>query len=183
MTTTSTKDIIELIDQDHNAAKALLKKFEGLSPDERDPYFCEVVSELVQHEVAEQQVVYPVIRREAPDGDNEVAPRLKEEAKAEEELAKMEKLDTSSAEFATKFEKLRAAVLAHAEAEEENIFPMLRALARPEVREEMGERYERAKQAAPTHPHPHAPNTPPGNFVVGPIAALFDKARDAVQSI
>ena len=46
----------------------------------------------------------------------------------------------------------------------------------------MGERYERAKASAPTHPHPHAPNTPPGNVVLGPIAALADRIRDAARN-
>ncbi len=38
----------------------------------------------------------------------------------------------------------------------------------------------KAKGLAPTHPHPHAPNTPPGN-IVGGAAAAVDKVRDAVR--
>ena len=41
----------------------------------------------------------------------------------------------------------------------------------------LGQRYEKAKKAAPSHPHPHAPDSPPGNVVLGPIAAVFDKVR------
>jgi hypothetical protein len=62
-----------------------------------------------------------------------------------------------------------------------NIFPLLRALEGDEKLLEMGAKYERAKSNAPTHPHPHAPNTPPGNKILGPIAALFDKARDVAR--
>jgi hypothetical protein len=39
-----------------------------------------------------------------------------------------------------------------------------------------------AKKVAPTHPHPHAPNSPPGNLAVGPVLALVDRVRDAAQS-
>jgi Thiamine pyrophosphate enzyme, N-terminal TPP binding domain len=37
--------------------------------------------------------------------------------------------------------------------------------------------------ATPTHPRPRAPDTPPGNRLLGPVAALFDKARDAIKGI
>jgi len=34
---------------------------------------------------------------------------------------------------------------------------------------------------APTHPHPNAPDTPPGNMVLGAVAALADRFRDAMR--
>jgi hemerythrin superfamily protein len=135
----------------------------------------------VQHEVAEEVVVYPAIRSDAPDGDAAVTPRLGEQSEVEKKLAKMEKLDTTAPEFVVQLAELESAVLAHAQAEEESIFPLLRALEGEDKLTEMGARYERAKASAPTHPHPHAPNTPPGNKVFGPLTALFDKARDAAR--
>jgi hypothetical protein len=39
-----------------------------------------------------------------------------------------------------------------------------------------------AKATAPTHPHPKAPNQPPGNILLGPIAAIIDRARDAARA-
>jgi hypothetical protein len=42
--------------------------------------------------------------------------------------------------------------------------------------------YERAQQTAPTHPHPHAPDTPPGNLIVGSMTAVTDRVRDALRS-
>jgi hypothetical protein len=35
-----------------------------------------------------------------------------------------------------------------------------------------------AKQAAPTRPHPKAPDTPPANIVTGAMTGMLDKARD-----
>jgi hemerythrin superfamily protein len=183
MAETRTSDIVELLLEDHDEAKALLREITSAAPDSRGELFVKLVPELVRHEVAEEIVVYPTIRAEAPDGKDEVAPRLEEQAEAEELLADMERDDRSSAEFGQKLQKLHDAVLAHAAAEEENIFPLLRAIEDTETRAELGARYEKAKAAAPTHPHPHAPDTPPGNMVLGPIAALFDKARDAAKGI
>jgi hypothetical protein len=47
--------------------------------------------------------------------------------------------------------------------------------------EQMGKAYEAAKKMAPTRPHPSTPNTPMANMLVGPFAAVVDRARDAVR--
>jgi hemerythrin superfamily protein len=183
MTETRTGDIVDLLAKDHEEAKQLLEEITGAAPSAREDLFWNLVPELVRHEVAEEVVVYPTIRSDAPDGDAEVEPRLKEQQKAEEMLSSMEKLDPASEEFASKLDQLRDDVLAHAEAEEENIFPLLRALERDEERIDLGARYEKAKASAPTHPHPNAPDTPPGNKLLGPIAAFADKVRDAAKGL
>jgi hemerythrin superfamily protein len=182
MTSTHADKVVDLLQQDHEAVKDLFGQLASAKPTERRDLFCHLVSDLVGHEVAEEVVVYPAIRSDAPDGEVEVKPRLKEQAEAEEQLAVMEKLDPETEEFSSELRKLHRDVLAHAQAEEENIFPLLRALEDQSTLREMGARYEKAKASAPTHPHPHAPDTPPGNRVLGPVAALFDKARDAAKS-
>jgi hemerythrin superfamily protein len=183
MTETRTGDIVDLLSQDHEEAKRLLEQITAAEPSARETLFWELVPALVRHEVAEEVVVYPTIRSDAPDGDAEVEPRLKEQKKAEDMLSSMEKLDPASEEFAQKLVKLRDDVLDHAEAEEQHIFPLLRALEHQDERAELGARYEKAKASAPTHPHPNAPDTPPGNTILGPIAAFADKIRDAARGL
>ncbi len=176
------EDIVNLLKSDHQEAKALLQKFDSTGPENREEYFCEVVQNLVGHEVAEELVVYPVIR-ESPSGDTVADARLSEQSEAEQLLADMESDDPSSAEFAQKFNKLRSAVLIHAEAEESTVFPLLERSTSADRRSSLGMHYNKAKDRAPTHPHPHAPDKPPGNKLLGPIAAMFDRARDAVHQL
>jgi len=176
-------DVLVLLDQDHHAAEALLKRFDEIPVSGRAEYFCEVVQTLVGHEVAEELVVYPTIREDAPSGGQVVDARLAEQAEAEELLAEMEKLDPASAAFTSKFQKLRDSVLGHAKAEELTAFELLKNSSTVTRREELGARFQKAKASAPTHPHPHAPDTPPGNKVMGPIAAMFDRARDALHRV
>ena len=104
MTETRTGDIVDLLSQDHEEAKQLLEEITGAAPGARKELFWELVPALVRHEVAEEVVVYPTIRSEAPDGDAEVEPRLKEQQQAEEMLASMENLDPESDEFRPKAE-------------------------------------------------------------------------------
>jgi hemerythrin superfamily protein len=176
-------DVLVLLEKDHLAAEALLNRFDDISVNERAEYFCEVVQTLVGHEVAEELVVYPTIREDAPNGGQVADARLAEQAEAEELLAEMEKLDPTSAAFAGNFQKLRDAVLGHAKAEELTAFELLKQATTVSHREELGARYQKAKASAPTHPHPHAPDTPPGNKIMGPIAAVFDRARDALHRV
>jgi hemerythrin superfamily protein len=182
MSTASTTEILDLLLADHRLIEEKLEKLVATRLSERESVFCELVQIVVSHEVAEELVVYPSIREDVPDGAARAEPRLKEQKETEEKLATMEKLDPISPAFSSGLVEMRSAVLAHAKAEEESIFPLLRLVEDGATRMEMGLRYQRAKDSAPTHPHPHAPDTPPGNKLVGPVAALFDKVRDAARS-
>jgi hemerythrin superfamily protein len=183
MTTMSTTDIVLLIKADHQAAKELLERFEDVEPKERASYFWEVATELVRHEIAEEHVVYPIIRHSSPGGEAEATERITEQSAAITLLAQMEKLDAASAEFSTKWTTLRQSVLDHASAEESSTLPLLAEIEDAESRLALAGRYEHAKAAAPSHPHPHAAVSPPGNLILDPVLALLDKARDAVKGI
>ncbi|MBO0729107.1 MAG: hemerythrin domain-containing protein [Acidimicrobiaceae bacterium] len=177
------RDIVEQLRKDHEQVKELFSQFGPSGPPKTAELFCELTSELVRHEVAEEEVVYPVARRAIPNGDRLADARIKEQAAAEELLDKMEKAGPQDEQFASDLDKLHKAVLEHAEKEESLIFEPLGQALDSKERSRLGELYEQAKGAAPTHPHPHAPDTPPGNVMVGPVAALVDRARDAMRKV
>ena len=106
---------------------------------------------------------------------------MKEESEAEQLLKAMEKMDPDSAEFEQSFTKLRTEVDNHARAEETEEFPKVEQAEDSAQLEKMGKALEAAKALAPTHPHPSTPNTPIANVLVGPFAAVADRARDAVR--
>ncbi|MGH9087244.1 MAG: hemerythrin domain-containing protein [Acidimicrobiales bacterium] len=174
-------DIIQLLQEDHREVERLLAEFDTVSLAGRNELFWTLTHDVVRHEVAEEVVVYPAAR-DLPGGSALADARVEEQAEAEQRLAKMEKLDAESEEFARQVITLRSAVLTHAKAEETSVFVLLRDNLPAEQRFELGARYKRAKEAAPTRPHPHAPDGPPGNVVMGPVAALVDKVRDAASA-
>ncbi len=175
-------DIIDALTQDHRAAEQLLDRFEAIGPERRGAWFDQLRETLVRHEVAEELVVYPALKGRSAAVDKVVEARIDEQAEAEKLLAKLEKMDPREEGFAPPFVKLRRSVLDHAQREEQEIIPFIEEGKTPEERMEMGKRYEKAKRSAPTHPHPHAPDTPPGNVVLGPVAALADRIRDAMRN-
>jgi iron-sulfur cluster repair protein YtfE (RIC family) len=171
--------IIEALRSDHDAVQDLFAQLETATGQERENLFRFLVAHLITHEVAEEEILRPISRRDA--GKTVVEARLKEESRAEKLLSEMEKLDCSSEEFATKLTKLRSEVEKHAAAEESEEFPKVEKAQSPEQLERLGRAYEAAKMMAPTHPHPNTPNTPMANLLVGPFAAVMDRARDAVR--
>jgi hemerythrin superfamily protein len=174
-----TQGIIAALRHDHDEVRAMFSKLEAASGKAREDLFHELVGELLRHEVAEEEILRPVSKRDA--GETIAKARIKEESEAEELLKEMEKLDPSSAEFSKKLAKLHADVERHATAEETEEFPKVEQAEDADRLEKMGKAYEAAKALAPTRPHPSMPNTAAANVLVGPFTAVMDRARDAVR--
>jgi hemerythrin superfamily protein len=110
-----------------------------------------------------------------------VKARLAEEDKAKEELAELEALTPLGDGFGVRLATFRRAVLAHAEAEENELFPILEQHCDTEELERMAKAIETAQKMAPTHAHAHGPSSALGNYLVGPFIAMVDKVRDAMH--
>lgn len=171
--------IIEELRHDHEEVRQLFARIEEATGDERRDLFQDLVGELVRHEVAEEEILRPVSKRDA--GEAIANARITEESEAEELLKEMEKMDPSSGEFAAKFAKLRDEVERHAAAEETQEFPKVAQAETAQRLEQMAKAYEAAKMMAPTRPHPATPNTATANMLVGPFATVLDRARDAMR--
>jgi hypothetical protein len=171
--------IIEALREDHDEVRQMFARLETATGEQRRDLFHQLVGELIRHEVAEEEILRPVSKRAA--GEEIANARIHEESQAEELLKEMENLDTDSAEFTAKLATLRREVEHHAEAEETQEFPKVAQNESPQRLEQMGKVYAAAKKAAPTRPHPSTPNTPVANMLVGPFAAVLDRARDVVR--
>lgn len=174
-------DVVELLVRDHRRAELLLITMDVQPTADLDDYFCTLREELVRHEVAEELIVYPAFRKHVPGGDVIAEVCIAEQAAAERAMAALEKVDVMSDIFRVQLEELRRLVLEHAKHEERDVFPALEENLGTEELGRLGDRYENALVSVPTHPHPHTPDTPPGNKVFGPIAAVADRMRDVMR--
>lgn len=173
--------VVDLLMQDHQDVKSSFAAFDSADRGKWWDMFQDLVSELVRHEVAEEEIVFPEARKLLANGDAIVDARIAEQSEAEELLSKMEKGGRDEPSFPGHLTQLRNAVLVHAEAEERTIFDPLAHTVDNARLQKLGDRYTKAKRMAPTHPHPHAPDTPPGNIALGPVTALADRVRDAIR--
>jgi hemerythrin superfamily protein len=186
MTTASTEhskqdDITVELTKDHNELREMFGKLRaGAAGDERTELVHEMTTELVKHSVAEEVHLYPLIRKILPDGDALADKELEEHAEVEQALKELEKLDPSDSKYGQLIDNVIHDVTEHAGEEEDVIFPQLREKCSSDELHELGDKVRRVKSIAPTHPHPSAPDTPPGNVIMGPMAGLVDRVRDAM---
>jgi hemerythrin superfamily protein/ribosome-associated toxin RatA of RatAB toxin-antitoxin module len=122
------EDVVDLLMAQHQRVKELMDRVAAAQGAEKQQWFGELVALLKTHEKGEQRVVHPVTRSSVHDGDATANARLSEEERADQLIAQAEAAEMSadSVEFDAWFERLRHAVLDHAEHEEREEFPKLR---------------------------------------------------------
>ncbi|MUL75021.1 hemerythrin domain-containing protein [Mycolicibacterium sp. CBMA 226] len=177
----SPTDVIDLLTGQHEQIKSLFTETLVLAGEERERAFRDLRRLLAVHETAEEEIVHPRAKHKVPDGEKVVGARLEEEHEAKKALAELESLDIDSKEFTAKLTKLRDAVIAHAEHEEAEEFAKLGAELSPKELELMGQVAKLAQAVAPTRPHPGV-ESQAANLIVGPFAAMLDRARDVISS-
>ncbi|HET6876124.1 MAG TPA: hemerythrin domain-containing protein [Jatrophihabitans sp.] len=173
------QDVVEFLKAQHDQVKQLFERVLEVDGDLREQSFLALRRLLAVHETAEEEIVHPRAKKTIEDGDTIVAARLEEEREAKEKLAKLEKLDVSTAEFETQFRLFRQDVLAHAEAEERDEFPRLARDIDEHTLHKMRRAVETAESMAPTRPHAGV-ESKTANMLAGPFAMMLDRARDRI---
>ena len=176
------RDLIDILIEDHQEVEQLFMELEKGSGDagQRRRLANVVIAELVRHSVAEEQYLYPTVRRAMPDGDRLADHEIAEHAEAERLMKDLEDLDAAGPDFARVLSQLMSTIRHHVLEEETDLFPRLRSSCTEEDLRELGRKVERAKKLAPTRPHPNAPDEPPWNKILAPGAGLVDRVRDAL---
>ncbi len=177
---TATGDVVDLLIAQHQEVKQLFAEL-GQQSAGREETFQRLVRLLAVHETAEEEVVYPALRSTGSYGERVAEARKSEEAEAKQALSDLEKLGVDGEGFDDQLHAFRIAVLDHASREESEVFPHLRKSLDAEKLRAMRSALELAEKTAPTHPHPHGPESAIGNLVVGPFVAIADRVRDALR--
>ena len=178
----TTGDVVDLLLAQHEEVRQLMSRVQAGGAVGTEAFEC-LVRLLAVHETAEEEVIYPALRSIGEEGERIAEARKAEEAEAKRTLSDLEELGVEGRGFALQFQAFRSDVLAHAEAEEQQVFPLLRRSLDADKLESLRTAVERAEKMAPTHPHPHGPESAIGNLVVGPFVAVADRVRDAIRNI
>lgn len=174
-------DVITLLKRQHAHIRDLFDSVESATGQERRQRFEELRRFLAVHETAEEMVVHP--RARLGEGGNDVVDaRLAEEHSAKEVLSRLDTMELSDPDFTPTLAQLRSEVLEHADSEEQEEFPLLEADTDERTRALMAAAVQAAEAIAPTHPHPGAESATV-NLMVGPLASVVDRTRDAVRSV
>ena len=179
--TSSSTDAVEILRHDHRAVEALFRRFErSKSGAERKRLADRMMRELSIHAAVEEQHVYPLLRNRLDGEGPKVLVALEEHHLAKLGLSEIERLDASDERFDAKVHVLIESVRRHVRDEERELLPALRRTLTPDELRALGDALARAKEAAPTRPHPTAPDQPPANLLANAGAAAVDRGRDAL---
>src|SRR5207248_11444216 len=174
-------EAVTLLRTDHETVQRLFKKFEKARPTAhttKQDLVEKIIEELSIHAAIEEQVLYPAAREAAPDENDLVLESLEEHHIVKWVLSELDGMSPEDERFTAKVTVLIENVRHHVEEEEGDLFPALRKAMKRKDLEELAQALEKAKKAAPTHPHPRAPDTPPGNLIAGVAAGAVDRAED-----
>ncbi|MFC9244867.1 hemerythrin domain-containing protein [Streptomyces sp. NPDC057136] len=177
-------NVIAELTADHREVEEMFAQIESqpVGHPERRQLVDQLTSELVRHSVAEEMHLYPSVRRYVPDGDELADKELADHGRVERMLKNLEERDAGDPEFNDLVAKLKFEVASHVREEEAELFPKLTASCSPEELDTLGQLVRRAKETAPTRPHPSLPDTPPANKLLAPGAGLVDRVRDLLSS-
>ena len=182
----SSTDALDLLVADHRTVDELFDRFESLGDNAtktKRQVADKIIRELAVHAVAEEQVLYPVIRECSDEMRDLVLESLEEHHVAKVLLAELQNMDADHERFAAKVTVLSESIRHHVEEEEQELFPKVRKALGNELLGDMGKAIQQAKKAAPTRAHPGAPDEPPGNVVAGAVASIVDRVRDLGKGI
>ncbi len=124
---------IDMLTEDHKQVQVMFQEFERSTPDQRDRLVHEIIQSLGTHSRIEEQVLYPFIRAEVPDGDQ---------------------LMDDDPSFEEAFHTLREGVEHHVEEEEGQVFPKLAEAADEATLAELGQRMAQARALSPREDRP-----------------------------
>ncbi|MEU2390823.1 hemerythrin domain-containing protein [Streptomyces sp. NPDC007369] len=174
-------DAVKELTADHDEVKDFFAQLRTTTEGERRRQMADLLTiELVRHSVAEEQYLYPAVRKHLDGGDRIADKEIADHSRVEEMLKRLEELDPAGPEFDRCVDELSIEVLAHIKDEEENLFPALRHNCPQQDLDDLGDSIRRAKKLAPTRPHPGSPSTPPANKLLAPGLGLVDRARDLI---
>ncbi|MEU1101883.1 hemerythrin domain-containing protein [Streptomyces tibetensis] len=133
-----TKDVVELILQDHRRMEDLFRRMRSVE-DDREGALREFAGLLIAHAQAEEAKVYPALKRYKNIDDEEVEHGEHEHDEGNEALLELlEVEEVGSEEWDSKLEELVEAVTHHADEEERTILNGARENVAMERREELG---------------------------------------------
>lgn len=177
----SPEDAITLLMSDHREVERLYAEFQQAgfeNAERRQELANDIIRELSVHAIVEEMYLYPLTAEAVANGEELAEHSLEEHQEIKVQLDELDAMEAANQGYDQKLGSVISTVSHHVEEEEGQLFPALRRAVDADRLQGAGEKMRRAKAVAPTRPHPTAPNTPPGNKILGPFAAIADKIRD-----
>ncbi|WP_210509154.1 hemerythrin domain-containing protein [Naasia sp. SYSU D00057] len=167
---------------DHVRLNELLEELQAASDVEQQRVLLRIYRLVFPHAFAEESVLWPVMRRVLPDGEELTLQVEQEHQEVNELVTRLERLPQGSPERAPVLDRLVEVLREDVRDEEDELFPRLQNLVSRGRLQLLGLAWEGVRRVAPTRAHPIVARRPPGNVVAALPLSLLDRLRDAVDA-
>lgn len=169
--------------KDHILLEQLLRELETASEEGRHDVLRRIYRLVFPHAFAEEAVLWPVLRRVLPDGE-ELTLRVEEEHQAINALvARLEGDALSEPARAVLVARLVELLRQDVRDEEDVLLPRLQAELPDGHLRPLGLWWELVRRTAPTRSHPAVARRPPGNVLAALPLSLTDRLRDRIDRL
>jgi hemerythrin superfamily protein len=136
-------DPIAMLEQDHRKVETLFEKYRS----SQDPTVAEqICMELQVHTTIEEAVVYPVVKKDVPEGKELEQEAEKEHEEVEGFIKQVQKVGFDDPSVPALIQQIEEGVTHHVEEEESEMFPKLRESVERDRLTRIGEELAQAKQ-------------------------------------
>jgi hemerythrin superfamily protein len=169
--------------KDHVRLDQLLRELEGTTGRAQEEVLGRIDRLVFSHAFAEESVLWPVMRRVLPDGE-ELTLRIEEEHQEVNELvSELETLGHDDPRRAQRLSRLVEVLREDVRDEEDVLFPRVQERLDHDELRALGRRWELVRRIAPTRPHPTVSRRPPGNALSALPLSVLDRSRDVVDAV
>jgi hemerythrin superfamily protein len=168
--------------RDHIELDRLLHELDGTAGAAQEEVLARLDRLVFSHAFAEETVLWPVLRRVLPDGD-QLTLRVEEEHQEVNELvSSLERDGVQDPRRPARLARLLEVLREDVRDEEDVLFPGLQERLDAEELRRLGSRWELMRRISPTRPHPTVSRRPPGNALSGLPLSMLDRGRDVVDA-
>jgi hypothetical protein len=174
--------ILSLQRQDHVELDRLITRLETDTGAAYEATFQALNRLVFSHAFAEEAVLWPLLRRVLPDGE-ELTLRVEEEHQEVNEL--VVRLDESAQDAPGRRalqDRLVEVLREDVRDEEDLLLPRLQQALDAAALRRVGWQWQLVRHTAPTRPHPVVARRPPGNVLAALPLSAIDRTRDRLES-
>ncbi|KAJ3196032.1 hypothetical protein HDU67_004160, partial [Dinochytrium kinnereticum] len=148
----------ERIIKDHIVVKKLFDDFKKAPMEEKHRIGAEIIRNISIHSFSEEVTIYPLYEKNFENGKAIADLSRQEHGVVKQDSSKAESIKAGDTAFIDMMTKLEKDFCDHGLHEETRELPTLLSLLTREDAVKLGEKFEKNKGSAPTHPHPSAPD-------------------------
>jgi hemerythrin superfamily protein len=167
--------------RDHVRLNELIEQLQVSDGEAQQRVLLEMYRLVFPHAFAEESVLWPVMRRVLPDGEDLTLEVEREHQEVNELVTELETVEQADPRRDEILGRLVEVLREDVRDEEDVLFPRLQSVLGRRKLQLYGLAWEGVRRTAPTRAHPIVARRPPGNVVAALPLSVIDRLRDRID--